>query len=125
MPTEAAPRPNPALERTNKSLPRTLGPFVASCLVIANVIVVGIYTTLGFLARDLGSPSAVVAIWIVGALLALAGALSYSELGAAFPEAGGEYIYFREAFGPLWGYLSGWTSFFAGFAAPVAAASIG
>ena len=125
MATKAVPHPMPPLERAPGGLQRTLGPFVASCLVIANVIGVGIYTTPGFLARDLGSPFAVIAIWIVGAVLALAGALSYSELGAAFPEAGGEYIYFREAFGPLWGYLSGWTSFFAGFAAPVAAASIG
>ena len=58
-------------------------------------------------------------------MLALAGALSYSELAAAFPEAGGEYIYLREAFGLLWGYLSGWTSFFAGFSAPIGAAAIG
>lgn len=102
-----------------------MGPFVATCLVVANVIGVGIFTTPGFLARDLGSPFAVTAIWILGAILALAGALSYSELGAMFPEAGGEYVYFREAFGPIWAYLSGWTSFFAGFAAPVSAACIG
>ncbi|MBI2818085.1 MAG: amino acid permease [Acidobacteria bacterium] len=120
MPKETLP-----LEQPPATLQRTAGPFVAICLVIANVIGAGIYTTPGFLARDLGSPFAVLSIWIIGAILALAGALSYSELGAAYPEAGGEYIYFREAFGPLWGYLSGWTSFFAGFSAPVAAASIG
>jgi APA family basic amino acid/polyamine antiporter len=84
----------------------------------------GIFTTPGFLARDLGSPFAILSIWLIGAMLAIAGALSYSELGAAFPEAGGEYVYLREAFGPLWGYLSGWTSFFAGFSAPVGAATI-
>jgi APA family basic amino acid/polyamine antiporter len=123
--TKTAPTATLPLERPHAVLERTVGPFVAGCLVIANVIGVGIYTTPGFLARDLGSPFAVIAIWILGAFLALAGALSYSELGAAFPEAGGEYVYFREAFGPLWGYLSGWTSFFAGFAAPVAAATIG
>jgi APA family basic amino acid/polyamine antiporter len=107
------------------SLDRHVGPLFATCLVIANVIGAGIFTTPGFLARDLGSPFAVLSIWLIGAMLALAGALSYSELGAAFPEAGGEYVYLREAFGSLWGYLSGWTSFFAGFSAAIAAAAIG
>ncbi|HEY7679481.1 MAG TPA: amino acid permease [Terriglobia bacterium] len=106
-------------------LPRTLGILAATSVVIANVIGVGIFTTPGFLARDLGSPSAVLGIWLLGAILALAGALSYSELGAAFPEAGGEYVYLREAYGPLWGYLSGWICFFASFSGPIAAACIG
>lgn len=107
------------------TLPRTIGAFTGACVVVANVIGVGIFTTPGFLARDLGSPFAVLTIWVLGAILALAGALSYSELGAAFPEAGAEYVYLREAYGPLWGYLSGWTSFFVGFTAPIAAACIG
>ena len=107
------------------TLSRSVGVFTATCVVVANVIGVGIFTTPGFLARDLGSPFAVLAIWVLGAILSLAGALSYSELGAAFPEAGGEYVYLREAYGPLWGYLSGWTSFFSGFTAPIAAACIG
>src|SRR5437867_2654405 len=113
------------MDRPQTSLDRTAGPLFATCIVIANVIGAGIFTTPGFLARDLGSPFAVISIWLIGALPAVAGALSYSELAAAFPEAGGEYVYLREAFGPLWGYLSGWTSFFAGFAAPIAAATIG
>src|SRR3989338_4135947 len=106
-------------------LSRSIGVFTATCVVVANVIGVGIFTTPGFLARDMGSPFALLGIWILGAILAFAGALSYSELGAAFPEAGGEYVYLREAYGPVWGYLSGWTSFFAGFTAPIAAACIG
>jgi APA family basic amino acid/polyamine antiporter len=89
------------------------------------VIGSGIYTTPGFLARDLQSPFAVLGIWIIGAVLAFAGALSYGELGAMFPEAGGEYVYLREAFGPLFGFLTGWASFFAGFSAPIGAATIG
>ncbi len=112
------------LEPQPAVLERTAGPFIATCIVIANVIGSGIYTTPGFLARDLGSPFAVLAIWALGSILALAGALSYSELGAALPHAGGEYIYLREAYGPLWGYLSGWTSFFAGFSAAIAAGAI-
>ena len=107
------------------ALQRNAGLFLATCLIIANVIGSGIYTTPGFLARDLGSPFAVLSIWIVGAVLAFAGALSYSELGAMFPEAGGEYVYLREAFGPIFGFLTGWASFVAGFSAPIGAATIG
>ncbi|MBI1956689.1 MAG: amino acid permease [Acidobacteria bacterium] len=118
---------NPSLdvESPPAVLSRSVGVFTATCVVVANVIGVGIFTTPGFLARDLESPFALLAIWVLGAILAVAGALSYSELGAAFPEAGGEYVYLRESYGPLWGYLSGWTSFFAGFTAPIAAACIG
>ena len=108
-----------------KSLDRNAGPFLAICLIIANVIGSGIYTTPGFLARDLQSPLAVLGIWIIGAALAFAGALSYCELGGMFPQAGGEYIYLREAFGPLFGFLTGWASFIAGFSAPIGAATIG
>ncbi len=106
-------------------LERNAGPFLATCLIIANVIGSGIYTTPGFLARDLQTPVAVLGIWIIGAVLAFAGALSYSELGAMFPEAGGEYVYLREAFGPLLGFLAGWVSFVAGFSAPIGSATIG
>jgi APA family basic amino acid/polyamine antiporter len=84
----------------------------------------GIFTTTGFLAGDLGAPSLVLGIWVVGALFALAGALCYSELGVNFPTSGGEYVYLRQAYGPVWGFLSGWVSFFAGFSAPIAAAAL-
>jgi len=117
--------PTAPAERPAATLARSVGALTATSVVVANVIGAGIFTTPGFLARDLESPFAVLSIWVLGAILALAGALSYSELGAAFPRAGGEYIYLREAYGPFWGFLSGWTSFFAGFAAPVAAACIG
>ncbi len=84
----------------------------------------GIFTTTGFLAGDLGRPSLVIGIWLVGGLIAIAGCLCYAELGVNLPESGGEYIFLREAWGPLWGFLSGWISFFAGFAAPIAAAAL-
>jgi APA family basic amino acid/polyamine antiporter len=84
----------------------------------------GIFTTSGFLAGDLGSPSLVLWIWVVGALCALAGAVCYSELAINFPRSGGEYYYLTQAFGPVWGFMSGWVSFFAGFCAPIAAASL-
>jgi APA family basic amino acid/polyamine antiporter len=94
----------------------------ATALVVSNMIGVGIFTTTGFLAGDLGNPWLVIAIWFVGAALALAGALCYSELAVNFPRSGGEYVYLTEAWGPTWGFVNGWVSFFAGFSAPIAAA---
>jgi APA family basic amino acid/polyamine antiporter len=95
-----------------------------TAIVIANMIGTGIFTTTGFLAGDLGRPSLVLGIWVVGAVIAVAGCLCYSEMGVNLPESGGEYIFLRKAWGPLWGFLSGWISFFAGFAAPIAAAAL-
>jgi APA family basic amino acid/polyamine antiporter len=106
------------------TLQRRLGLGSATALVVSNMIGTGIFTTTGFLAGDLGQPNLVLGIWIVGALFALAGALSYSELGVNFPTSGGEYVYLTRAYGPVWGFLSGWVSFFAGFSAPVAAAAL-
>ena len=84
----------------------------------------GIFTTTGFLAGDLGDPALVVGIWFVGAALALAGALCYAELGSNFPRSGGEYVYLSEAWGPAWGFIDGWVSFFAGFSAPIATTAL-
>jgi APA family basic amino acid/polyamine antiporter len=106
------------------TLQRRLGVWSATALVVSNMIGTGIFTTTGFLAGDLGQPWLVLGIWIVGALFALAGALCYSELGINFPTSGGEYVYLRRAYGPVWGFLSGWVSFFAGFSAPIAAAAL-
>jgi APA family basic amino acid/polyamine antiporter len=106
------------------TLQRQLGLWSATALVVSNMIGTGIFTTTGFLAGDLGQPWLVLGIWVVGALFALAGALCYSELGVNFPTSGGEYVYLRRAYGPVWGFLSGWVSFFAGFSAPIAAAAL-
>jgi len=84
----------------------------------------GVFGAAGILAEDLGRPSLVLGVWIVGALVAMAGCLSYAELGINFPRSGGEYVYIREIWGPLWGFLSGWISFFAGFSAPIAAGAL-
>ena len=105
-------------------LERKLGTVSATALVVSNMIGVGIFTTTGFLAGDLGQPSLVIGIWVVGAVLALCGALCYSELGVNFPRSGGEYVYLSEAWGPAWGFIDGWISFFAGFSAPIAAAAL-
>lgn len=103
---------------------RRVGGFTAGCLLVSNIVGSGIFTTTGFMARDLGDPSLILSLWLAGALLALAGAICYGELGAALPQAGGEYLYLREAYGPLTGFLSGWASFTVGFGAAIAAAAV-
>jgi APA family basic amino acid/polyamine antiporter len=105
--------------------PRTrISWFTAACLLVSNVIGGGIFTVTGFLARDVGDPFFILGLWAVGALIALAGALCYSELGASLPQAGGDYVYLRQAYGPLVGFLSGWVSFVVGFGAAIAASSV-
>ncbi len=115
----------PSSDPATDSLPRSMGPLLAISVVLANVIGVGIFTTSGLLAKDLADPRLLLSMWLVGGVMSLAGALCYGELGANFPRAGGEYVYLREAYGPLPSFLSGWASLFAGFSAPIAAASVG
>ena len=111
---------------TPKTAPllRQLGFYSATALVVSNMVGTGIFTTTGFMAGDLGSASLILWVWTIGAFLAICGALSYSELGINFPSSGGEYVYLTEAYGPAWGFVSGWVSFFAGFSAPIAAAAL-
>jgi basic amino acid/polyamine antiporter, APA family len=106
------------------SLKRELTTFSAMALVVANMIGTGIFTTTGFLAGDLGRGSLVLGVWVVGGIVALAGCMVYAELGINLPRSGGEYVYLREAWGPVWGFVSGWVSFFAGFSAPIAAGGL-
>src|SRR5690349_6069247 len=103
---------------------RQLGFFSATALVISNMVGMTIFGTPGLMAGQLGSAHLMLACWAIGALFALAGALSYSELGINFPSSGGEYVYLTHAFGPEWGFMTGWVSFFAGFSAPIAAAAL-
>src|ERR1035441_3327148 len=117
MPSTITPVPRPGLLRQ-------IGFFSATALVISNMVGTGIFATTGFMAGDLGSARLILACWTVGALFALAGALSYSELGINFPSSGGEYVYLTHAYGPEWGFMTGWVSFFAGFSAPIAAAAL-
>ncbi len=90
-------------------LRRELGLWAAVSLVVGTVIGSGIFLVPKDMVLHVGSPGVVLAVWIVGGLLSLAGALSYAELAAAMPEAGGEYVYLSQAYGPLWGFLYGWT----------------
>ena len=89
------------------------------------MIGVGIFTTPGFVATLLPSPAAILGVWALGGALAFAGALAYAELAARRPQSGGEYVYLRESFGGLAGFLTGWTSFVAGFSGAIAAGAVG
>lgn len=90
-------------------LRRDLGLWGAISIVVGTVIGSGIFLVPRAMELRVGSPSMVFVVWVFGGLLSLSGALSYAELAAAMPEAGGEYVYLREAYGPLWGFLYGWT----------------
>jgi len=107
------------------SLERRLGPLDAAAIVISNVIGVGIFITPGFVATLVPNRTAILSVWVLGGALAFAGALAYAELAARQPEAGGEYVYLREAFGSLAAFLTGWTSFVAGFSGAIAAGGVG
>jgi APA family basic amino acid/polyamine antiporter len=108
----------------NSKLRREIGFFTATVLVIANMVGTGIFTTTGFVIKELGSPKAMLLCWAAGGVFALCGALCYGELGCRYPQAGGEYVYLRETFGKWMGFLSGWISLVVGFSAPIAAAAI-
>src|SRR5260370_36695783 len=84
----------------------------------------GILTSSGYLAGQLGSPSLVMWIWVVGAACAFLGAVCYSELAVNQPGSGGEYVYPPNAYGPTWGFMTGFASFFAGFSVPIAPSAL-
>jgi APA family basic amino acid/polyamine antiporter len=109
---------------TTSQLRREIGLFSAIAIVVANMVGTGIFTTSGFILQEVGNTSALLLGWLIGGAFALCGALCYGELGARFPQAGGEYVYLREAFGKPLAFLSGWISLIVGFSAPIAAAAI-
>jgi len=94
------------------------------CIIVANMVGSGIFTTSGFIMRDVQNPLVMLLCWFIGGVLALTGALCYGELGAMFPEAGGDYVFLRESLGRRISFLSGWISLWVGFSAPIAAVAI-
>jgi APA family basic amino acid/polyamine antiporter len=99
----------PETSSTRSELKRDLGIWSAAAIVVGTVIGSGIFLVPNAMVKNVGSPGMVFAVWIFGGILSLFGALSYAELAAALPQAGGEYVYLREAYGPMWGFLYGWT----------------
>ena len=110
--------------RGNITLIRGLGLIAALSIVIGNVIGTGIFLKTRVMTCNVGTPGRVLAVWVVAGLLSLAGALTYAELGAMMPRAGGEYVFLREAYGARWAFLYGWMQFFIARAGGLAAMSV-
>jgi APA family basic amino acid/polyamine antiporter len=98
-----------------------LGVIDASMLVVGSIVGAGIFLVSPDVAKCVRTPAAFLAAWAIGGVVALAGALSNGELGGMFPRSGGEYVYLREAYGPRFGFLSGWTAFWIAFPGSIAA----
>jgi APA family basic amino acid/polyamine antiporter len=90
---------------------RGIGLFSATAIVMGSMIGSGIFIVSADMSRTVGSPALLIVAWLITAFMTIVGALTYGELAAMMPEAGGQYVYLREALGPLWGFLYGWTLF--------------
>ena len=99
------------------------GIWTLTLLVVANMVGAGVFTTSGFSLRDLGTPERVLVAWVIGGLVATAGAISYGYLIRAMPESGGEYLFLSRAIHPLAGYVAGWISLIAGFSGAISLAA--
>src|SRR5437016_11601114 len=109
----------------DQKLVRGLGLLDSTMLVAGSMIGSGIFIVSSIIARQVGSPGWLLVVWIVTGLLTLTAALSYGALVAMMPKAGGQYVYLREAFSPLWGFLYGWTLFLVIQTGTVAAVAVG
>ncbi len=103
---------------------RSITLLTATCLVVANMVGTGVFTSLGFQVGDIPSGFAILLLWLIGGLCALCGSLAYAELAAALPRSGGEYHFLSKIYHPAVGFLAGWISATVGFAAPVALAAM-
>jgi len=106
-------------------LVRGLGVWDATLLTIGSIVGTGIFLTTSDMAKVLPHAGLVLLVWLAGGLLTLAGALTYAELGVMFPRAGGQYQYLKEAYGPFWGFLFGWSGFLVGMSGGNAAIAVG
>src|SRR5258708_6560905 len=95
-------------------LVRGLGLMGASAVAVGTIIGSGVFLVANEMTRGMGTPAGVFFVWVFGGALSITGALAYAELATMMPDAGGEYVYLREAYGPLWGFLYGWMQFLIG-----------
>ena len=109
---------------TARRMKTYFSPMTALAVVVANMIGTGVFTSLGFQLVTLQSGFALIMLWVVGGIVAICGALSYAELGAALPRSGGEYNFLGRIYHPGAGFVSGWVSSTVGFSAPVALAAM-
>ncbi len=103
---------------------RTVSATTATAIAVADMIGIGVFTSLGFQLASIPSGFSILMLWIVGGLAALSGALAYAELAVAFPRSGGEYNFLSRIYHPALGFMAGWISATVGFAAPVALAAM-
>jgi APA family basic amino acid/polyamine antiporter len=103
---------------------RTMSLYTATCLVVANMVGVGVFTSVGYQIAGGLTPFVILILWLVGGVCAFCGGVAYAELAAALPRSGGEYHFLTRIFHPSVGFLAGWVSITAGFAAPVAVGAI-
>jgi basic amino acid/polyamine antiporter, APA family len=103
--------PEQSNTQTNPHLVQRLGLFSSTAIVIGSMIGSGIFIVPAEISRGVDSPALLIAAWLITAVMTIIGALSYGELAAMMPKAGGQYVYLREALGPMWGFLFGWTLF--------------
>src|SRR5204862_4125287 len=119
---------HPLADTRTKSEPgfvRAIGLFDSTMIVVGSMIGSGIFIVAAEISRQTGSPAGLLLTWIITGLLTVSAALSYGELAALFPRAGGQYIYLREAYSPLWGFLYGWTLFLVIQTGTIAAVAVG
>src|SRR5713101_318069 len=114
-----------AVVDTKTGFVRGLGLLDSTTIVAVSMIGSGIFIVSAEMSRQVGSPGWLLGAWVVTGLLTVVGALSYGELAALFPRAGGQYVYLREAFSPIWGFLYGWTLFLVIQTGTIAAVSVG
>jgi APA family basic amino acid/polyamine antiporter len=120
-----ADEPSEIGQETKQGFIRGLGLLDSTMIVAGSMIGSGIFIVSADIARQVGSPGWLLVVWIVTGLLTIIGALSYGELAAMMPKAGGQYVYLREAFSPFWGFLYGWTLFLVIQTATIAAVAVG
>lgn len=112
------------MSNNDDGLKRDLGLWTAIFVVVASMIGAGIFGNTGIIQKEVGHPLIVMGLWFLGGMIALAGAMSYSELATMMPHAGGEYVYLKKIYGNIPSFLSGWVSFLVGFSAHAATAAI-
>lgn len=111
MTPNATPHEGPSTGEPAPAFQQKLGPFDATMLVAGTMIGSGIFVVSAAIARDVGSAGWLMAIWLLTGAMTIMGALCYAELAGMMPHAGGQYVFLRQAYGPLWGFLYGWTCF--------------
>src|SRR5215510_13451677 len=120
--SEIAASADPARDR---EFVRGLGLLDSTMIVAGSMIGSGIFIVSADIARNVGSAGSLLVVWLVSGLMTLGAALSYGELAAMMPRAGGQYVYLREAWSPLWGFLYGWTLFLVIQTGTIAAVAVG